>query len=68
MREDGGDIRYICFEAQTWAMKQSSFKVPFIMHLGHRRFSTTCKSGVGNLFITTNHTCGGMAPAGRKNK
>jgi len=27
MREYGGDIRFTCLEAQTWAMKQSSFNV-----------------------------------------
>jgi len=27
MREYGGDIRFARLEAQTWAMKQSSFNV-----------------------------------------
>jgi len=27
MREHGGDIRFIYLGAQTWAMKESSFKV-----------------------------------------
>jgi len=36
MRVYNGDIGFICPEAQVLAKKQSSFKVIFIMHLGHR--------------------------------
>jgi len=62
MREHGGDIRFICLEAQTWAMKESISNL-FITHLGHRHCLTTSGSGVGT---TTYHICCGMSPEGGK--
>jgi len=41
MREYCGDIHFICLEAQTLFMKQSSSKVFFITQLGHSVFLTT---------------------------
>ena len=41
MHEYWGDIHFICLEAQTLAMKQSSSKVFFITQLGHRHFLAT---------------------------
>jgi len=36
MREYGSDIHFVCLEAQALANKQSTFKVFFNTHLGHR--------------------------------
>jgi len=36
MRECGGDIHFVCLEAQTLAKKQFNFKVFFITQLSHR--------------------------------
>jgi len=38
MCEYGGDIRFICLEAQTLAKKQSSLNVFFYTHLGHSHY------------------------------
>jgi len=35
MREYGGDIHFVCFEAHVLAKKQFSFKIVFIRQLGH---------------------------------
>jgi len=41
MREYGSDIHFICLEAQSFAKKQSSFKVFFITQLRHRHCLAT---------------------------
>jgi len=43
MREYGEEIWFICLEAQTLAMKQSSFKYFFIAQVGHRHCLATSK-------------------------
>jgi len=35
MREYGGDIHFVCLDAQALAKKQFSFNVYFITQLGH---------------------------------
>ena len=45
MREYGGDIYFVCIEAQTLAKKRSSFKIFFITQLGH----THCLSTIAFL-------------------
>jgi len=41
MRYYGGDTRFACLEVQTLATMQSSFKIFFIMQLGHRHCLAT---------------------------
>jgi len=41
MREYSGDTRFIRLESQTFAEKQSSFKVFYVMQIGHRHCLAT---------------------------
>jgi len=41
MREYGGDIQFVCFEAHALAKKQFSFKVFFITDPGHKHCLAT---------------------------
>jgi len=41
MREYGGDIHFVCLEAQALAKMQFGFEVFFITQLGHRHCLAT---------------------------
>jgi len=50
MREYGGDIHFICVEAQTLANKQSSFKAFFITQLFYSLCLATVTFIIGVIY------------------
>jgi len=55
MREYHDGIHFICLEAQTLAMKQSSSKVLFITQLGHRQIFRNNSINSRHLFMMIKH-------------
>ena len=45
LKVNSGNVRFICLAAQTVAEEQSSVKVLFITHIGHRPRASNSKQG-----------------------